>query len=86
MSAHRRPEKEVQVMFEVYPSSWPMAVDATDPRNQFHERALHEARATTDYREPASQVSSRTGLVTRLRLAIAGGPAISASEPCNCPA
>jgi hypothetical protein len=73
-------------MFEVHPSNWPVAVDLSDPRNQFHERALHEARATTDYREPASRASTRSGLLTRLRLAIAGGPAISASEPCNCPA
>jgi hypothetical protein len=73
-------------MFEVYPGNWPMAVDSTDPRNQFHERALHEARATTDYRESAARASGRSGLVTRIRLAIAGGPAISASDPCNCPA
>jgi hypothetical protein len=73
-------------MFEVYPSSWPVAVNSRDPRNQFHQVALHEARATTDYREPASRASSRSGLVTRLRLAIAGGPAISAGEPCNCSA
>ena len=73
-------------MFEVYPSNWPVAVDTTDPRNQFHERALHEARIATDYRQVETSAPARVGLVTRLRLAIAGGPAISAIEPCSCAA
>ncbi len=73
-------------MFDVYPSNWPVAVDSTDPRNQFHERALHEARIATDSRQLATTAPARAGLVTRLRLALAGGSAISASEPCNCPA
>lgn len=73
-------------MFEVYPSTWPVAVDSSDPRNQFHERALHEARVATDYRQVATTAPARAGLVTRLRLAIAGAPAISATDPCTCPA
>jgi hypothetical protein len=73
-------------MFEVYPSNWPVAVDSSDPRNQFHERALHEARIASDYRQVETSAPARAGLVTRLRLAIARGPAISATEPCNCPA
>lgn len=73
-------------MFEVYPSNWPVAVDSSDPRNQFHERALHEARIASDYRQGATTAPARAGLVTRLRVAIGGGPAISATEPCNCPA
>ncbi len=43
-------------MFELSPSSWPVAVDATDPRNQFHERALFEARVATDHREQTAAV------------------------------
>jgi len=73
-------------MFEVHPGNWPVAVDSTDPRTQFHERALHEARIATDYRQVETNAPVRVGLVTRIRLAIAGGPAISASEPCSCPA
>jgi hypothetical protein len=73
-------------MFEVYPSNWPVAVDSTDPRNQFHERALHEARIATEYRQVATIAPAGVGLVTRIRLAIAGGPVISATETCNCPA
>ena len=73
-------------MLEVHPGNWPVAVDSTDPRNQFHERALHEARIATEYRQVEILAPARAGLVTRLRLAIAGGPAISAAEPCSCPA
>ena len=74
-------------MFEVYPGNWPVAVDSTDPRNQFHERALHEARVATDDRQYATPAPARDGgLVARLRLAIAGGPAATISEPCTCPA
>ncbi len=73
-------------MFEVYPSNWPVAIDATDPRNQFHERVLHEARIATDYRHVATSAPTRMGLLTRLRHAISGGPAISATDPCGCPA
>jgi hypothetical protein len=87
MSARRRPEKEVQVMFEVYPSNWPMAVDSTDPRNQFHQRALDEARATSDYRTAAQPAPAREpGLVGRLRLAIAGGAAPATQLCTDCPA
>lgn len=71
-------------MFEVYPSNWPVAVDTTDPRNQFHETAMHEARIATDFRQYPVEAVDQPSIVTRLRLAIAGGPA--AAEPCNCPA
>lgn len=46
-------------MFDVYPSNWPVAVDSTDPRNQFHERALHEARIATDSRQLATTAPAR---------------------------
>ncbi len=73
-------------MFEVYPSNWPVAIHSSEPRNQFHERALHEARIATDYRQVATGAPARGGLVTRLRLALGGGSAIPATEPCSCPA
>jgi hypothetical protein len=76
-------------MFDIHATNWPVAVDSTDPRDQFHERALHEARIATDYHE--SRAGARpeavpTGLLARIRLAIAGGAAVSTVEPCNCPA
>lgn len=71
-------------MFDVYPNDWPVAYDPADTRNQFHETALHEARVATDIRQYRVEVPERPGLLTRMRLAIAGGPAIT--EPCNCPA
>jgi hypothetical protein len=70
-------------MFDVYPSNWPL-VDTSDPRNQFHETALHEAQVATDARGFATPAPSHDSLVTRLRLAYAGGPA--ATEPSSCPA
>lgn len=71
-------------MFEVYPSNWPVAVDANDPRNQFHRTALAEARFVTERREVVPAFPPRTSVVARLRVALAGGPATT--EPCTCPA
>lgn len=73
-------------MFEVHPGNWPVAVDPTDPRNLFHERALREARIATDHRQVETSTPARAGLVSRLRLALGGGSAIAATEPCTCPA
>ena len=59
-------------------------------RSRFHEIALHEARIATDHSEAIPATSSRSsiverlGLGSRLRIAIAGGPAVT--KPCNCPA
>jgi hypothetical protein len=75
-----------ETVFEVHPGNWPVAVDATDPRNQFHERALHEARIATDYRQVETSAPARAGLVSRLRLALGGGSAMTATEPCSCAA
>jgi hypothetical protein len=73
-------------MLEMY-ASGRFALDATDPRNQFHERALREARFASDYRESASPAPVRgAGLVARLRRAIVGAPAVTPSQPCSCPA
>ena len=71
-------------MFEIHPSNWPFAVDAGDPRNQFHETALREARVATEAHGVALAAPVPERFVTRLRLALAGGPAVT--EPCNCPA
>lgn len=73
-------------MFEIHPSDWPMAVDTSDPRNQFHATAMHEARVASDHHGSASAAPPREGLLGRLRVALAGGPSGSIVEPCNCPA
>ena len=74
-------------MFEIHPSNWPVAIDAGDPRNLFHERALHEAQAATDWRAWATTADPRRlGIVERLRLAFAGTATNAASERCSCPA
>jgi len=59
-------------------------------RSRFHEVAFREARAATDHGDApqamparASRVS-RFGFGSRLRVALAGGPAVT--EPCSCPA
>jgi len=72
-------------MFEIHPSNWPMATGTVDPRDTFHLTALREAQAATEFRGNASAATRQPGLVTRMRLALAGGPAVS-TEPCNCPA
>lgn len=73
-------------MFEIHPSSWPVAFDATDTRNEFHRTALAEARAATDWLAGAPS-SARPGptLVARLRLAL-GGRTRTAAAPCTCSA
>lgn len=72
-------------MFDIYPTDWPVTARAADPRNEFHARALHEARMTTDVREAAAPERGRRSVVARLRHAITGAPAMSAG-PCTCPA
>ena len=73
-------------MYEVYPGNWPMAVDTTDPRNQFHRTALYEARIVTDRRETEVPAQPVPSLVARVRLALAGGPATTAQVCTDCPA
>lgn len=72
-------------MFEIHPSEWPTAVNA-DPRNQFHATAMAEARATSDYHGYAPAEPARESILSRLRIALVGGPTGSVVEPCNCPA
>ena len=72
-------------MFELYPTSWPASMDATDSRNQFHETALREAQVATDARGVTAATPSGGTFMARLRLVFAGGPSVAA-EPCNCPA
>jgi hypothetical protein len=77
-------------MFELY-AGGPFAVDPTDPRNQFHPRALLEARIAHQYGahraclvEQADVDEPRPNrIVSRLQVALAGGPTIAA-QPCAC--
>jgi hypothetical protein len=71
-------------MFEIHPSSWPVAVDANDPRDHFHRTALHEARVATDH-NPRRASDSPAGVVTRLQAILAGRRPV-VTEPCACPA
>lgn len=72
-------------MFELYLSHTSAGEHSTDPRNRFHETALHEARIASDYRQEAPATSAGSGFMTRLRLAFAGGTTAT-TEACNCPA
>jgi len=72
-------------MFEIHPSNWPLAIDPNDPRDEFHRTAVAEAVVATDRRPYLRDaVPTYPGIVTRLRTALAGGPA--RTEPCTCPA
>ena len=55
MSIHAPPPigQEVHQMLDLY-AAGAFAPDPTDPRNLFHERALHEARIASEYREIAA--------------------------------
>jgi hypothetical protein len=79
-------DTEVRPVFELYLSHTSGGEHSTDPRNQFHETAIRDARIATDWaqREPAA-ASARLGLVARLRLAFNGGPSVT-TEACSCPA
>lgn len=73
-------------MFELYLSHTSAGEHSTDPRNRFHETAIRDARIATDWSERQSvTAAARISLVTRLRNAFTGGPAV-ATEACNCPA
>ena len=73
-------------MLEMY-TLGTFATDATDPRNLFHEHALHEARIATEYRENRTAAKPRTSsLVARLRAALAGAQVVPTTQACNCPA
>ena len=73
-------------MFELYLSHTSSGEHSTDPRNQFHEMAIREARVATEWASrDQGAVASKPGFVARLRLALAGGPTVT-TEACNCPA
>lgn len=72
-------------MLDMY-ATGTFAIDATDPRNQFNERALHEARIATDYREFTVTRPQTSGVLDRLRAAVSGAQVISTPQACNCPA
>ncbi len=71
-------------MFAFHPTNGSFVVDATDPLNRFHETALREARIATDYRHAGSACTPQASFVNRIRLALAGSPATSAT--CSCAA
>lgn len=72
-------------MLDMY-ATGTFAIDATDPRNLFHERALHEARTATEYREGDLTGSRRSGRLARLRAALFGTQVAATPQPCPCPA
>lgn len=74
-------------MFELYLSHTSAGDHSTDPRNQFHEIAMLEARVASDWHDAAAAPAAETkpSFVSRLRLAFSGGPSAT-TEACNCPA
>ena len=70
-------------MLDMY-ATGTFAIDATDPRNQFNERALYEARIATEYRQYT--VARPSGLLDRVRAALSGAQAITTTQACSCPA
>jgi hypothetical protein len=77
--------QEVHPVLEMY-ASGTFGVDATDPRNLFNERALHEARVATEYRRFEVARPQANGLLARLRAAVSGARVVTTSQACNCPA
>ena len=74
-------------MFELYLSHTSAGDHSTDPRNQFHEIAMLEARIASDWHDAATApvAETKSSFVSRLRLAFAGAPSAT-TEACNCPA
>ena len=72
-------------MLEMY-ATGTFAIDSTDPRNQFNERALHEARIATEFRGYAAAAPHTGGLLERVRAALSGTQVMNTPEPCPCPA
>jgi len=72
-------------MLEMY-AAGTFAFDVTDPRNQFNERALHEARIATEFRSYVKAEPHTSGLLERLRAAMTGTQVSNTPEPCPCPA
>jgi len=72
-------------MLDMY-ATGTFAIDATDPRNQFNERALYEARIATEFRNYAVAAPHTSGLLERVRAAVTGTQVSNTPEPCPCPA
>ena len=72
-------------MLDMY-ATGTFAVDATDPRNHFHELALHEARMTTEFRNYAGAEPHTSNFLERIRAAVTGTQFNNTPEPCPCPA
>ena len=74
-------------MFELYLSHTSGGEHSTDPRNQFHEVALRDARIASDWHSEIAPavVVAKAGFVSRLRHAFAGRPA-QTTDTCACPA
>ena len=74
-------------MFELYLSHTSGGEHSTDPRNQFHEIALRDARIASDWLSQVAPevVIARPSFVSRVRLAFAGRQAPT-TDACACPA
>lgn len=72
-------------MLDMY-ATGTFAIDATDPRNQFHERALNEARVATEYHQYTVSRPRTSGLFDRFRAAISGDQVITTTQACSCAA
>ena len=72
-------------MLDMY-ATGPFAIDATDPRNQFNERALFEARIATEFRQDTVTRPRTSGLLGRVRAALTGTQVTNTPESCPCPA
>jgi guanyl-specific ribonuclease Sa len=77
--------QEVNEMLDMY-ATGTFAIDATDPRNQFNERALHEARVATEYRQYTVRRPEASGRLARLRAAVSGAQVVTTTQACGCPA
>lgn len=72
-------------MLDMY-ATGTFAIDATDPRNHFNERALSEARIATEYRQYVVARPRTSGLIDRVRAAVSGAQVITTNQACDCPA
>jgi hypothetical protein len=82
---HHNDPRRSNEMLDMY-ATGTFAIDATDPRNQFNERALAEARVATEFRNYAVAEPHAGGLLERVRAAVTGIRVTNTPEPCPCPA
>jgi hypothetical protein len=74
-------------MFELYLSHTSAGEHSTDPRNQFHETALRDARIASDWHGAAASTAAaaKPSFASRIRAAFAGSSAAT-TDACSCPA